>query len=307
MSKSAIGRSEVGRSVLSGRTNKSEIDSKYSSRKAERQAAARKLRAKMQRHQFDPSSLRLMLLAFLFNTQVIGQLMLTFNCKNPQVVTGSTLALSNQGFNLYDSSITCIPSDTFSSSSFVLTIIYIICWNVIAPIYVLQKAGREFVIDAVGLIVKVIMLGLAIYGHLISELESGVFAALMMTFQFVIFIIFKNGQAHGNSEKLRKLGNLNLLDFLMYLALTITSLLSMCFILLKEKLKGWDVNTEAKVTTSLFIMIFCINIVFVIYWIFTVISYGMKHLRITPRYSHIYKWMTCSGSTETENNVNKVE
>ena len=80
----------------------------------------------------------------------------------------------------------------------------------------------------------------------------------------------------------------------------------MCFVLIKEKLKGWDVNTEAKVTTFLFIMIFCINLIFVIYWIFTVISYGMKHLRITPRYSHIYKWMTCNGSIETENNVNKV-
>ena len=47
MGKSAMGRSGVGRSVRSGRTNKSEIETKYAYRKAERLAAARKLRAKM--------------------------------------------------------------------------------------------------------------------------------------------------------------------------------------------------------------------------------------------------------------------
>ena len=128
----------------------------------------------------------------------------------------------------------------------------------------------------------------------------------MMAFQFVIFLVCKNSQAFGNSERLRKLGDLNLVDFWMYLTLTVTALLSMCFVLLKDELKGWDVTTEAKVTSFLYIMIFCINLLYVLYWVFTVFRYGLKHLRITPRYAHIYKCLTCSHDAEAENKDGKV-
>ena len=72
MGRSAMGRSAMGRSVRSAKSNKAEIEAKYAARKAEKQAAARELRIKMQRYSFDPSSLRLMLLVFVMNTQVIG-------------------------------------------------------------------------------------------------------------------------------------------------------------------------------------------------------------------------------------------
>lgn len=177
-----MGRSAMGRSVRSGKSNKAEIEAKYAARKAERQVAARQLRARMQRYSFDPSSHRLMLLAFVLNTQVIGQLMLTFNCSRVEVLSGSSSPTFEQGFNFYDSSVSCAPAEIYSSASFAFAVLYVISWTILAPIYVLHRAGREFAIDAVGLGVKVVMLGLAIYGPFISELQTSVLGAFMMAF-----------------------------------------------------------------------------------------------------------------------------
>ena len=53
-------------------------------------------------------------------------------------------------------------------------------------------------------------------------------------------------------------------------------------------------------------MIFCINLLYVLYWLFTVYGYGLKLLKITPRYAHLYKCLTCGHSAETEDNDAKV-
>lgn len=123
-----------------------------------------------------------MLLAFVFNTQVIGELMLTFNCSRVEEVSGASLSTLDYGFNFFDSSVSCSPTGFYSSASFAFAALYIIGWTILAPIYVLRRAGREFAIDAVGSGVKVIMLGLAVYGPFISELQASVLGAFMMAF-----------------------------------------------------------------------------------------------------------------------------
>ena len=82
--------------------------------------------------------------------------------------------------------------------------------------------------------------------------------------------------------------------------LTLTALLSLCFVLLEDELKSWDEATRAKVSGFLYLMIFCINLLYLLYWLLSVFRYTLKLLRITPRYAHIYKCLTCGQGEEVE-------
>lgn len=171
----------------------------------------------------------------------------------------------------------------FISYQFIAFIVYFVVWTFIAPIYVLRKAGREFIIEYFGLIVKVLALLISNYTPFITPLQSGVSAALLMAFQFVIFMIFSSMQAYGHSEKLRKLNNVNLVDFWMYLTVTLTALLSLCFILLEDDLTTMEAATSSTIARVLFLVMFCINLLYVSYWLYKVARLGLKHLRATSR------------------------
>ena len=108
--------------------------------------------------------------------------MLTYNCSRVEVVIGATSSTSDYGFNFFDSSVSCAPTDSYSSTSFAFTVLYIISWTILAPIHILSKAGREYAIDVVGSAVKVVLLGLAVYGPFISELQASVLGAFSMAF-----------------------------------------------------------------------------------------------------------------------------
>ena len=67
-----------------------------------------------------------------------------------------------------------------------------------------------------------------------SEFYAMVIGSFIIVLQFIIFLIFRQGQVVGESQKLLKLNELNWIDFWMYITLILTAFVGLCLSLLKS-------------------------------------------------------------------------
>lgn len=84
-----------------------------------------------------------------------------------------------------------------------------------------------------------------------------------------------------------KLRELNKIDFWMYMTLCLTAFLSLCLALLEAQL-------TTDVVLLLFILIFAVNVIYVVYWIFKVGRFALKHMAMSERFVLIHSYLTCS-------------
>ena len=161
-----------------------------------------------------------------------------------------------------------------------------ILFSALVPLYVVCKSKKEFIIEYAGLIIKAMMLCLAHYGQLLTDVEVNVGTSLLLVIQFVLFMILRPHQYNGKHDQAEKLNSLNFIDFLMYLILCISSIVSMFASLFSADLTDNLYHT-------MFIFLFALNVIYVIIWFLTVLKYGWKHFSITPKYAGLYTVLTC--------------
>lgn len=161
-----------------------------------------------------------------------------------------------------------------------------VLFSALVPLYVVCKSRKEFIIDYAGLVIKAMMLCLAHYGQLLTDVEVHVGASLLLVIQFVLFMILRPQQYTGKHDQAAKLASLNFIDFLMYLILCISSIASMFASLFAEAMTDRRFHT-------IFLVLFALNVIYVLVWFLTVLKYGWKHFSITPKYAGLYSVLTC--------------
>jgi hypothetical protein len=123
---------------------------------------------------------------------------------------------------------------SFGSYEIYLSLIFLVVWLLVVPQFVLFRAGREYIIDYVGMTTKFALLVIIKYVLQFSEFYAMVIGSFIIVLQFIIFLIFRQGQVVGESQKLLKLNELNWIDFWMYVTLILTAFIGLCLSLLKE-------------------------------------------------------------------------
>lgn len=111
-----------------------------------------------------------------------------------------------------------------------LFLVFIVLWLIGGPIYMIRKGGYEYLIDFSSIVTKFILLLISnnsIKNLKHSQFTAAVLASFTITFQLVIFLVFKNKRAFGESEKISMLKKVNLLDCLMYSTLCLTTYLGL--------------------------------------------------------------------------------
>ena len=169
---------------------------------------------------------------------------------------------------------------------FVVCMVYIGLFTIVAPAYIVCKSKKEYIIEYFGLIVKVGILFLAHFSHDIDEVNVMVGTSLLIAAQLVVSLIYGPQQYSGKNDQASKLAYLNLLDLIMYIILTVSSFICMFCILFKDSMNDYLFHI-------MFIIIFTCNIFYVIIWILAVLGYLWKHFSITPRYARLYTIVTC--------------
>jgi hypothetical protein len=226
----------------------------------------------------------MMVLGFVMNTQITQQFLLYLACQDVEFAGPPKDSQPTVAFNYYDSAMACDSSTIANSGTFFSFLGYVLIWVVLAPTYLLLKNRKEFIIEYFGLIIKLVLVVVAQFAPFMTEFQVGVAGAFLITFQFLIFMIFRSGQVAAESQKIVKLQELNTIDFTMYLSLCLTGYVSLVFIIF---------DLSLKIQKMLYLVILVVNVLYLVFWLFKVARYGLKHLKATPKLAHIYTCLTC--------------
>ena len=88
----------------------------------------------------------------------------------------------------------------------------------------------------------------------------------------------------------------------MYITLILTAFFGLCLSLLKQ-----DLNKN--MLQFLFIMIFAINLLYLLFWVFKVLKFVLKHMSMSERFVNIHAYLTCAclKSVPDQTNENKLQ
>jgi len=78
----------------------------------------------------------------------------------------------------------------------------------------------------------------------------------------------------------------------MYMTLIITAFLGLCLSLLQK-----DLNED--MMHMIFIMIFAINIMYILFWTFKTGKFMLKHMAMSEKFVGIHSYLTCSCLKDT--------
>lgn len=107
-----------------------------------------------------------MIVHFLVNIQIIELLLAAQSCKKVELVQFDSLMYKDLGtyplgkyLNTYDSSLSC--EESFLTTTFIFSVAYCVFWCLLLPMYTLKKAWRMYLIEAFGMIAKILLLAIA--------------------------------------------------------------------------------------------------------------------------------------------------
>jgi hypothetical protein len=132
----------------------------------------------MQRYKFSRCALGLIIFAFIALIQIIEQMLISFSCSQLTVVNNEAktikpelaLAVEAHSFNLFDSSMNCDSiNGNFASWEIYASIGFMLLWLLVVPQFVLFRAGREYIIDYIGITTKFLLLVVIKYVLHVSE------------------------------------------------------------------------------------------------------------------------------------------
>ena len=93
-----------------------------------------------------------------------------------------SLVIEKFAFNSFDSSMSCEAGKVIEQVDFLAALVFLIIWLLIAPQFVLIRAGREFIIDFIGMLSKVALLFIIKYVVQYSEFYALVCGAFVIVF-----------------------------------------------------------------------------------------------------------------------------
>ena len=145
-------------------------------------------------------------------------------------------------------------------------------WFMILPIYTLRKAWRLYLIEASGMVAKVLLLAIAKVLSKIDETQAVFLCLLVLSIQLIIFVVLCKYQTLSQAEKLKKLNQLNSVDLVLYLTLEVS-----CIIGIIDYLVSPEADSVGK--NALMGALILINSAFIVVWIFT--TFCLSHLIYT--------------------------
>ena len=137
---------------------------------------------KLRRYQFHASTIAVMVLAFMMNTQITQQFLLYLACQDVEYAGPPKDSVAVVAFNYYDSAMVCDSAAIASSGMIICFLSYVLVWVVLAPTYLLLKSRNEFIIEYVGLIIKLVLVIVAQFAPFMTEFQVGVAGAFLVTF-----------------------------------------------------------------------------------------------------------------------------
>ena len=91
-------------------------------------------------------------------------------------------------YNYYDTELKCGGSGV----NIIIKLVYILVWCIALPILVVLKSPREYIIEYVGYMIKILLVIVAKLSK--GSPVGGVLATLLVLVQFVVFLFFKEKQ-----------------------------------------------------------------------------------------------------------------
>lgn len=142
---------------------------------------------RLRRYQFHASTIAVMVLAFMMNTQITQQFLMYLVCQDieyagPHHTKNSKDSVAVVAFNYYDSAMVCDSAAIASSGMIICFLGYVLIWVVLAPTYLLLRSRKEFIIEYFGLIIKLVLVIVAQFAPFMTEFQVGVAGVFLVTF-----------------------------------------------------------------------------------------------------------------------------
>ena len=136
-----------------------------------------------------------LLIHFLFTTQILEQIFMVFTCRTPELIGNKTLKTVEiwqeflQPTNFYDSQIQCITQAPGKMTILViLSLFFVAGWIIAMPIVVFWKTDAKYKID---LSVQVLKVLLVIVNKLVGREETrGIIVTIIMSL-FILFLAYE--------------------------------------------------------------------------------------------------------------------
>lgn len=129
---------------------------------------------KLRRYQFHASTIAVMVLAFMMNTQITQQFLLYLACQDIEYAGPPKDSMTVVAFNYYDSAMVCDSAAIASYGMISCFLAYVLIWVVLAPTFLLLKSRKEFIIEYFGLIIKLVLVIVAQFAPFMTEFQVGV-------------------------------------------------------------------------------------------------------------------------------------